>query len=92
MPWGVLSSYLTISCCWGMPRPPSTFLPQNKKDEGLIAPSSTSEMKKGLLSKQKTLILVFCQMNHLARDERYYLLMNFLPFLITRPLALLATF
>ena len=75
-----------------MPRPPSTFLPQNKKDEGLIAPSSTSEMKKGLLLRQKTHILVFYQMYHLARDERYYLLMNFLPFLITRPLALLATF
>ena len=72
--------------------PSQCILANNKKGEGLIAPSSTSEMKKGLLSKQKTLILVFCQMNHLARDERYYLLMNFLPFLITSPLALLATF
>ena len=72
-----------------MPRPPSTCLPKRRFE---LALPSASETKKGLLSKQKTLILVFCQMNHLARDERYYLLINFLPFLITMPLALLATF
>ena len=75
-----------------MPRPPSTFLPQNKKDEGLIAPSSTSEMKKGLLPKQKTLYFFATCRNEVLQEKTKLLVDELFAVLDNKPLSIACHF